>query len=426
MSKSNKKNPPLYQYHPIRFAAIREPYITEAVNILLRDCRDGAHPIFLLPPQTQKETDTYFYKLILNHIASSTSKELYPTYLRKMYKMCESYYTLGNEAGSELLYEYLQTYYTDDLIIFEQNTSFNYYGKNIFEFPPHLLELFSQTDVDSVLTKDILLPFGTIYVHFGKQENIKVYGNISYIVSKCKSQLPFTANNQEDIHFLLDGAYISQHPEANDLKIAFTSVKNQASKFTSNCVDSYEEIVSIVLKQASTDMTIKEGVESIRKILRHDKVYQTSQLDIDTTINQIIEYLKLAINCALYLQSYPDDITEDYPTEAPANLVTQTKRNSGVKAIAEKKLTQLGYKKIKFCGKRRASTSFPTIDTERALTDDDSERTVQPHRRRAHLRKQRYGTNLQSWRYIWIKESIIHKDKYQNSSPQYRIYEVSE
>lgn len=50
---------------------------------------------------------------------------------------------------------------------------------------------------------------------------------------------------------------------------------------------------------------------------------------------------------------------------------------------------------------------------------------MQPHRHRTHLRKQRYGKGLEHWRYQWIKETIIHKDKYEPSQ-QYRIYEVSE
>lgn len=426
MSKSNKKNiPPLYKYHPVRFAVGREAYITEVMDILFRDCKDGTYPVFELPQQTRKEIDTCFYKLILNHLISSVSKELYPDYLRKMYGICQTCYNLGNQSGAEVLSEYLQTYHNDDLIVFEQYTSFRYYGSNIFEFPAHLLELFRQTDVDSVLLRDIRLPFGTIYIHFGKQENIKVYGNIASVINRFKPQQPSTPN-QDDIHFLLDGAYISQCRKTNCLKVTFTSVKNKQGKYTTNCIDSYEEIVSLVLEAAFTDTSIDEAVELIRKFLLNDKTYRTSELEINTITNQIIEYLKLAINCALYLQSYPDDITDDYSLEAPTNLVSQTKRNSGVRAVAEKKLSQQGYRKIKFCGKvRRAETSFPTIDTERTLTTDEDKRTMQPHRRRTHIRKQRYGKGLESWRYVWIRETTIHKDKYQ-SSQQYRIYEVSE
>jgi restriction endonuclease S subunit len=72
---------------------------------------------------------------------------------------------------------------------------------------------------------------------------------------------------------------------------------------------------------------------------------------------------------------------------------------------------------------RRLTETFPTTDSEASL--DEDKRTMQPHRRRTHIRKQRYGKGLESWRYVWIKETTIHKDKYQ-SPQQYRIYEVSE
>lgn len=429
MSKLNKnKSHPLSKYHPLRYALIRESYIAEVMNILYRECSEGAFFFFALPVQKQKEIDSYFYKLILTHLKLSTSNEFYPAYLRKMYQMCEAYSILGNQASAELLSEYFDSYHNDDLIIFEQYISFRYYGSNIFDFPSYLLEIFAQTNVDEVLLRDISLPFSTIYVHFGKQENVKVRGNINYITERHKSQLPFTAS-QSDIDFLLDGAYITQYP-GNNLKITFTTVKSRLSKPTNNCIDAYEEIVSMVLEAASTDTTINEAVELIRKILLNDKTYQTSELLIDTIIEQIIDYLKLAINCVLYLQSYPDDINQEYPETAPANLVSQTKRNSAVKAVAEKKLNQLGYRKIKFCSSNRLKEKlFPIIDDSEAAPNDTFEgdkRTVQAHRRRAHLRKQRYGKGFESWRYVWIKESTIHRDKYQNLPQQYRIYQVND
>ena len=130
------------------------------------------------------------------------------------------------------------------------------------------------------------------------------------------------------------------------------------------------------------------------------------------------EYLKLVINCLIYLQSYPKEIVEDYPIEAPKNLVAQTKRKS-VSTVAKRKLEQLGYTKINFCG--RSQQYFEQIE------DVESESTLEvaamrsPHKRRSHLRKQRYGKGRAQWRYVWIKETTIHKDKYQHSSNHYRI-----
>jgi hypothetical protein len=128
---------------------------------------------------------------------------------------------------------------------------------------------------------------------------------------------------------------------------------------------------------------------------------------------------------------YQNEIVEDYPVEAPPNLLAQTKLGSGVKAIAEKKLEKLGYRKIKFCGSKQLLCQVEDETLQQSSFDssddlsDKSKYNVAPHKRRAHLRKQRYGKELQSWKYVWIKETTIHKDKYQYSANGYRIYEVA-
>ncbi|BDA71873.1 hypothetical protein CAL7716_060390 [Calothrix sp. PCC 7716] len=155
-----------------------------------------------------------------------------------------------------------------------------------------------------------------------------------------------------------------------------------------------------------------------------------NEAKLNKSIDEIINYLKLVINCVLYLQSYPDDIEEDYTELAPRNLVEQTKRAPGAAAAAQKKLNQLGYRKIKFCGRKRQQ--FWQIDDEDveepalvSASSGESQRNMAPHKRRAHIRKQRYGKELQSWRYVWIKETTIHKEKYEQAPTMYRIYEVA-
>ncbi|MUH00142.1 hypothetical protein F7734_50880 [Scytonema sp. UIC 10036] len=146
-----------------------------------------------------------------------------------------------------------------------------------------------------------------------------------------------------------------------------------------------------------------------------------------TVDNFPLKSRNLVVNCLLYLQSYPEEIQEDYPQVAPENLVNRTKYASQSGIIAQKKLNELGYRKIKFCG--RAKQPFEqfereTVDEELMLVPSVG-RVVSPHKRRAHLRKQRYGKGLQQWRFMWIKETTIHRQKYQLSNC-YRIYEVAD
>lgn len=399
--------------------------MTEVMDILFEESLDSAYPIFSLPSQAINRVTSSFHKLILNHIVSSKSNEFYPKHLRETFDLYRLSYQVSREVGALKMREYFSTYHQQDLITFLHYVSFRYQGSNIFEFPQHLLELFGQTDVDSVLLKDIKLPFSTIYIHFGKQEHLKISSHVCSVIDAFKSE---SETPVKDIQFLLDGAYISQCPDTKSLNILFTTVRNDSrdtvNRVSTNCIDSYEENSIINLEAVHPDISIAEVLDLIREMSLNNKEHAISESSYNTEIAQIIKQLKLVINCLLYLQSYPEDITEDYPESAPSNLVAKTKKNSGVKAIAEKELNQLGYRKIKLIGNKRIL--FPTIDdTERALTTDEDKQTKQPHRRRTHLRKQRYGKGLESWRYIWIKEAIIHKDKYEPSQ-QYRIYEVSQ
>lgn len=157
----------------------------------------------------------------------------------------------------------------------------------------------------------------------------------------------------------------------------------------------------------------------------------STKSDLNKAVDKIVDYLKLVINCVLYLQSYPDDIQEDYTESAPRNLVQQTQRAPGAEKAAQKKLNQLGYKKIKFCGRKRQQFwQLENEDTEEPVfvgaVSEEFKRNMAPHKRRAHIRKQRYGKELQSWRYVWIKETTIHKEKYQQAPTTYRIYEVAD
>lgn len=39
----------------------------------------------------------------------------------------------------------------------------------------------------------------------------------------------------------------------------------------------------------------------------------------------------------------------------------------------------------------------------------ENSRSVISHKIRSHLRKQRYGRGLEQWKFIWIKETTIHR-----------------
>lgn len=435
-------NNPLLQYHPIRFYEIRKDFIAEPMNILLSAYKSGTSNMFSIHQDIHQAAWCAYVTQFIEQVESSNSKEGYPTYVRKMHRLGKIATSVHHESEMSRAEEFFDFISDSEYTNINQYVSFSIGGNNIFEFSPSLLDFFAKTDVDNVLLKDIRLPFQTIYLHFGRQEGKEVNGDISSVVKAIEENN--LTHMQENIRFLLDGAYITQCPDTGALTITVTSVKNKNTKYTNNFIDSYEDTSVIVLKLDSINTNIRDAALSQRKVTleywekeiqrKKDEGIPTklyfSEAVINARADKAVEYLKLIINCVLYLQSYPDDIEEDYTLEAPRNLVQQTLRAPGAATAAHKKLSQLGYRKIKFCGRKNQKFWQDDEESEEpALVEavsNASKRNAAPHKRRAHIRRQRYGKELQSWRYVWIKEATIHKEKYYEAPALYRVYEVAD
>ncbi|MGB6295000.1 MAG: hypothetical protein WBF90_02300 [Rivularia sp. (in: cyanobacteria)] len=440
MSKARKhQRTSLLKYHPIRYAQSRELFLPEATEKFLSVFKDPIQGVFDKYQITFKKLGSILAKYFHHYLRNSVSSNLYSVYMRELYQEKIDRDSIYKEKQQILAKDAILCHVNEEIIILKQYASFIHSGNNIFEFSPHLLNLFWDTDVDNVLTKDIKLPFPTVYLHFGKQKGKRIYSTLCSIQNLVmESNL---ANIGNYINFDLDGAYVSQCPQTGALDIVLTSVANQRQKYN-NWIDGYEDMVGFTLKIANTETTVNDGlieaknilcnknnnyvqnlvdskINDLKSIINH---HNQNQNIIKTGFDRVAEYLKLVINCLLYLQSYPEKIVEDYPIEAPKNLVDQTKRKS-VSVVAEKKLNQLGYTKIKFCG--RSQQHFEQVENESELESTlEVAATRSPHKRRSHLRKQRYGPGRKQWKFVWIKETTVHREHYQPSTNSYRIYEV--
>ena len=439
MSKARKhKRTSLLKYHPIRYAQSRELFLSEASEKFLSLFKDPIKGVFNKRQITFNKIGKLLVKHFHYYLKNSVSSNLYSLYMRELHREKLDKDLAYKNKQNVLAKDAMLNHLNEEIIILKQYISFINSGNNIFEFSPHLLNLFWDTDVDNVLIEDIKLPFPTIYLHFGKQEGKRIYSTLCSIQNLVmESNLAAVGNY---IDFDLDGAYVSQCPQTGALDIVLTSVANQRQKYN-NWIDGCEEMIGFTLEISSMGITVSNGLLRAKNVLSNknnnyvqclidSKIndlksitnhHNQNQNIIKTGFDKVAEYLKLVINCLLYIQSSPKEIVEDYPIESPKNLVAQTKRKS-VSEVAEKKLEQLGYTKIKFCG--RLQQHFEQIE------DVESESTLEvaamrsPHTRRSHLRKQRYGKGRAQWRYVWIKETTIHKEEYQHSENCYRIYEV--
>lgn len=429
---------PQSKYHPIRYAQARSTFLKSAIQILGDDCNPSNNNIFNFPQKNIEKSFKCFEAGRIKNIQTSISKERFPQYLKMLHNQIRDFAYLSDTKNYTDLVNLLKEYNNDDYLTFLQYSSLVFNGNNIFDFDNNLLQVFETTSINNVYLKDIRLPFSTIYLHFGKQYYKRIEGAIHDLhrMSKADKNAP---KPKKDIFFLLDGAYVSQCPNTGFIKITLTSTKNGASRNTKNCVDSYEDVMNFNLIRKFKHITVGEAAELEKQSLlaRTNKFIQeidnipssksvrlkTESIQLTTQqISLITDYLKLIVNCILYLQSYPEEIEADFVREVP-----QQKKGFGKVATSENKTEQPELRKIKFCGRKRQS--FEPLEEE--STDNilvgasiENSRSLLPHKRRSHLRKQRYGKGRKQWKFVWIKETTIHREHYQPNQNSYRIYEV--
>jgi len=149
----------------------------------------------------------------------------------------------------------------------------------------------------------------------------------------------------------------------------------------------------------------------MQKLIKdEDKCYGAEWVQFDLFDRAI----KLIVNSICYLNYVNDDkefyTTNDSATDLINELQKTKKRHEKFKL--EEKLKKLSYSKIHYFGRK--------IEIESSENEHSYE--LEPHWRRGHWRNQAIGQGLIERKLIWIKPTIVRKDK--GEPEQGHIYEV--
>lgn len=113
--------------------------------------------------------------------------------------------------------------------------------------------------------------------------------------------------------------------------------------------------------------------------------------------------LKLIVNCICYLNTSENDVeisaTQDQASEILEKL-EKTKKQQARNKLKEK-LSKFTYSKIHLLGQY----------LRRYFNSQETGIELEPHWRRGHWRNQPYGKELSEIKLIWIKPTIVRKDK---------------
>lgn len=318
-----------------------------------------------------------------------------------------------------------ETDITKALIDFEKG------GKNIFSYSDFLVELLSNTEVGEVRYEDIKIPFNTIYLSFNP------ISKIQYPLDSFEKRNQITIEGTE---FYLDGAFIRAGAHASfEILLTFIDPKADYKIKRNIATDCRFPVYKFVLdfyrwNSEKETSEVKEGAAFKDSTIvfsdMWDEADEVGQIDYSRMLKAIKEpetcydaeweeyvlmneSLKLIVNSLCYI-NYPDrDLAISSTNEQATPLLKQLdiEKNNRQRNKIFEKLHKLKYSKVHLFGSNLKREDFATSDKE-----------IDPHWRRGHWRNQPYGENLSLKKLIWIKPTIVRKDK---GTPEAgHIYEV--
>lgn len=276
-----------------------------------------------------------------------------------------------------------------DVDLAESYISFYRNGRNIIEIPYFLSELLCFTDVGDVKWNDIKTPYETVYFHFSRNENTPnvILEKRSYLIGA------YVTNKIVDHTRMLNFTLILEEYHGGVLNF---SMECDTSKYIDNPTINESIIASVVWDDEN--YTYEYEYAGLKACV--EDIYN----DADTEINKMIyNSICLLVNCVCYLNSTEKDIKLYTTNEQATELLRQLEqaKKSQQRTKLTQKLSKLSYSKIHLLGESLQKKY------ERLI----AEKEVEAHWRRGHWRNQPYGKGLMEAKLIWIKPTIVRKDK---------------
>ena len=296
---------------------------------------------------------------------------------------------------------------SQEVSLFCHVASFTKHGRNIFDISPSLAALLKLTDVDDVRWDCIRMPYDYLYISFGPQHGWHL----------------------TDAQYCIDGAYVSKLMDQVVQVLLTTYRPGLDYSQPLNFIATRDVYFYFSFDIAGDNSTVGD---SFRNTIKIDDAFNESweppPIDPDTmrlaeahgvTLRQDPEkcsqritahenrqnlpvfrdVLNLIVNCLCYLSSSNREVTTEFPAVLERQL-DQSRDAVRLRRVREKWLRQ-GYTQIHFCGR----------SLDRDAESQPTGRELSAHWRRGHWRNQAIGPALAEHKLIWIRPTLVRKDK---------------
>lgn len=287
-------------------------------------------------------------------------------------------------------------------------------GRNIFDIPPLMSEMFQHTDLDDLPASEIKLPYQALYVAIHPQEHLQLRDGWpvdgAYVVrgDDDSFHIGITARPPSVEDFVNFQTAIE--PVHVQLIAAKYMTMTLGQAITHALADDLKHIESRFLKDITPEMkammddggftlnntTPSEIVEQRRVLMERQSIYE--------------RVLRIVINSLMYLTSYADDVETVWPEGTPERLRDQAVNPSEKhkhRRNAESKLMALGYTAIHLCGRkfREESGARAERSSGRVRVEHGDERTTWV---KGFWTPQAHGPKWSLRKWIWRKPHKRH------------------
>jgi len=266
-------------------------------------------------------------------------------------------------------------------------------GRNIFHFTKELLEMFDKTDVSQVPLSSINFPFNSFYISFADLDRMYAFDTMGSDVYIDGIMVVKDLYKPKQLDFFLNSLVKGTKPDKQWLTNKHASLYGDWFRINytkdSDTIDDTGFIPKFLQDNNNEEMTTGT------------RIFFTS-------------IINLIINSLCYISSDQEKVKPEWPSDTPGEVLDRLGKSNSKKQSEEIKdyLKSLGFSKVSFLG-REYRDNEKTVETGNIIS---------PHWRRGHWRHQPHGHGLTERKLVWIKPTIVNKDK--GEPEKGKIYKV--
>lgn len=277
-------------------------------------------------------------------------------------------------------------------------------GQVVFHIAPALKEAFRYSDLGDATARDLNFPYPDSYIHIGTDVGLVFNGGRTRLEGVFLSEK--SHKDGKSVSMTLVGSLLKPPSHWGERGMETFTFHFGPDEMDLPLLDGAKKHLEIQGRDLSKDKQFSDlsefGEEERASILKSWATQaEDRRLNLEN-IPVVLECVRMVANALLYVSQYPDDLEDDYQEGFPAGFREKIERSQG-KTLARSlsKARNSGFTLIK-----RVGMVFERALLVEASLEGNGDSPT-PHLRRAHWRRQAFGSRLSQRKLIWIRAARV-------------------